>query len=148
MYPGNASRMLSPTGLRRFDVAYENRQLPIGWGEPNQEAVGLIQVYLHVLGYNLKMSVKVDKAGRSLTPDGKFGNETLAAVKQFQRDMKIKDDGMVGHDTLDALGAAIDPPRPAHHGFVEEIITPPLRAPKPCPPGSLICPDPDARPRP
>lgn len=36
--------------------------------------------------------------------DGDFGTETLKAVKQFQRDKGLKDDGAVGEKTITALG--------------------------------------------
>ena len=36
--------------------------------------------------------------------DGDFGTETLKAVKQFQRDNGLKDDGAVGEKTITALG--------------------------------------------
>ena len=36
--------------------------------------------------------------------DGHFGTETLKAVKQFQRDKGLKDDGAVGEKTITALG--------------------------------------------
>ena len=41
--------------------------------------------------------------GFDYSPDGIFGDETAAIVKQFQRDNKLKDDGIVGRLTLDAL---------------------------------------------
>ena len=36
--------------------------------------------------------------------DGDYGTETLKAVKQFQRDKGLKDDGAVGEKTITALG--------------------------------------------
>ena len=36
--------------------------------------------------------------------DGDFGTETLKAVKRFQRDKGLKDDGAVGEKTITALG--------------------------------------------
>jgi len=42
------------------------------------------------------------------TPDGRFGTGTMLAVKQFQRDRKIKADGVVGWNTYNLLQASID----------------------------------------
>jgi lysozyme len=44
------------------------------------------------------------KAGLSLNPDGFFGNATDAAVKQLQRQKGLAVDGVVGAQTLQALG--------------------------------------------
>ncbi|MBD3920227.1 S8 family serine peptidase [Paenibacillus sp. PR3] len=49
---------------------------------------------------------KLVKAGYDVSTDGKFGPKTAAAVKQFQKDMGIKADGVVGNQTLSILGAA------------------------------------------
>jgi N-acetylmuramoyl-L-alanine amidase len=51
-----------------------------------------IQNKLNELGYNVG------------TADGIFGAKTAEAVKQFQRDQGIKADGIVGPQTLKALG--------------------------------------------
>ncbi|HEX3000647.1 MAG TPA: spore cortex-lytic enzyme [Armatimonadota bacterium] len=51
-----------------------------------------IQNKLNELGYNVG------------TADGVFGAKTAQAVKQFQRDKGIKADGIVGPQTLKALG--------------------------------------------
>lgn len=52
-----------------------------------------------------KMLNKV-KAKPSLTPDGKFGSNTLKAVKHFQKQKKLVVDGLVGENTLAALKKA------------------------------------------
>lgn len=40
--------------------------------------------------------------------DGGFGEETLAAVEQFQTDQQLSVDGVVGQSTWDALSAELD----------------------------------------
>ena len=56
--------------------------------------VAIIQKLLMSKGYDLP-DHKVD---------GKYGPETAAAVKKFQKDAKIKEDGIVGPDTLEKMG--------------------------------------------
>ncbi|MBN9419323.1 MAG: peptidoglycan-binding protein [Candidatus Eremiobacteraeota bacterium] len=46
-----------------------------------------------------------EKLGLSLDTDGKFGRDTTAAVKDFQRQNGLTADGIVGKDTRDALMA-------------------------------------------
>ncbi|MFC5702312.1 RHS repeat-associated core domain-containing protein [Cohnella faecalis] len=46
------------------------------------------------------------KAGYNVSTDGKFGPKTEAAIKQFQKDVGIKADGVVGNQTYNVLGAA------------------------------------------
>ncbi len=70
-----------------------------------------VQKMLMQLGYDLP------KYGA----DGSFGNETLAAVKAFQKDYGLTVDGMVGQVTLAALQKAIqgDPiPQPVTYTVV------------------------------
>jgi hypothetical protein len=142
MFPRSASRLLSPGGLARFQEAYENKKKPIGWWDRNYEAVGVVQCYLYVLGYDVSKSVKVD-GDKSITPDGAFGQETFNAVQNFQLHNHLKPDGMVGQETFDAMAAKLDPPRPpAHESFKAAVIQ---HVRRPCRPGDLICPDPDAR---
>ena len=50
--------------------------------------------------------------------DGKFGDDTLKAVKQFQKDQGLKADGIVGKDTWTALEKAAAAPAP-----VEKLYT-------------------------
>jgi peptidoglycan hydrolase-like protein with peptidoglycan-binding domain len=145
MYPAISKELLTPSGLKRFQQAYDEKKRPIGWWEPNKEAAGLVQVFLHVLGYKLPKSVRVvAEEGGTLVPDGIFGPETYAVVKQFQRDSHIKDDGMVGKDTFDALEAAMNrhkkrPHEPSYHNVIID------QRQRPCRPGELICPDPDMK---
>jgi hypothetical protein len=62
------------------------------------EGVKEIQRALKDIGYDLHISFL--KTGDA---DGIFGSETRIAVKQFQRDNSIDDDGVIGRDTMGAL---------------------------------------------
>lgn len=53
----------------------------------------------------IRLGYDVGKTGA----DGKFGSNTEKAVKSFQKDHKLKVDGIVGPDTWAALDAEIDP---------------------------------------
>ena len=90
------------------------------------------------------VSVKEDADGL-LDCDGVFGQETFDAVVAFQKRKGLKADGMVGHDTLDAIRDAlkarfrqVDSPV-----FIKKSIE--HERARRCPPGSLICRDPDER---
>lgn len=61
--------------------------------------VTILQNKLMLLGYQLP------KYGA----DGDFGNETLNAVKQFQKDHKLTQDGVVGQKTWEAIDKANTP---------------------------------------
>lgn len=61
--------------------------------------VHLLQMALIDLGHRMPRST-----GNALhSPDGIFGEETFAVVRQFQRDNRLKDDGVVGRNTMGAL---------------------------------------------
>jgi len=79
-------------------------------GERNS-AVAILQGALIDLGYSMPRST--NKAGQ---PDGIYGDETQAKVRQFQAEKKLLPDGVAGHDTfalLDALMVAKKgPPKP------------------------------------
>jgi|SRR4051812_46143902 len=146
MYPEISKTLLTPTGLARFQLAYDNKKRPIGWWESDKEAAGVVQLFLHVLGYDMTKSVKVGTVdGKpSLTPDGIFGQETYNAVVKFQRDHELVHDGMVGKDTFDALEVAMNrlkrrPAEPSYHNVIIDQHT------RRCRPGALICPDPDLK---
>ena len=62
-------------------------------------SVHLVQQALIDLGYQLPRSTR--KAAYS--PDGSFGSETEAKLKEFQARSGLKDDGVVGWRTLQAL---------------------------------------------
>jgi hypothetical protein len=82
---------------------------------------GLIQV-----GFKLPISTK--KTGH---PDGILGDETFAAIKQFQSKHKLKPDGFAGRHTMHALDALL----PAAKIIVPKPKPPaPTPTPKPTPP--------------
>jgi hypothetical protein len=62
-------------------------------------AVHLVQIALMDLGNAMPVST----GNPSYSPDGIFGEETSAVVKKFQRDNALKDDGIIGPKTLQAL---------------------------------------------
>lgn len=69
-------------------------------------SVTAIQEKLIKLGYT-------DGHDRPLTPDAQFGPGTKAAVEKFQHDHGMKEDGIVGPKTLEALNKAAQPAAPA-----------------------------------
>ncbi len=69
---------------------------PVLRAEASGPAVSQLQKELQELGYY------------SGPIDGRFGEETLAAVQQFQTDKQLFVDGVVGQSTWDALSAALD----------------------------------------
>ena len=142
MPPDVVKRMPSRT-QNTFKRAYDNKLArPIGWWEPDHDAVGLVQVWLFALGESMSRSVSLEIDDDTLVPDGVFGNETYLAVQSFQRKAHIKPDGMVGHDTLDAFREELK-----KKNFVKPVQTTTeviIKAtpPRPCPRGALICADP------
>jgi hypothetical protein len=144
MMPDVVNRM-PPRQRDRFYLAYDNaRKRPIGWWEPDDIVVGLVQAWLFVLGENLPKSAWIETDG-TIAAKGIFDQETFLAVQSFQRKMHIDADGMVGHDTLDALAWQLRllmgrPAQPSRQVFVKPRDTIP---PRPCSPDALICPDPD-----
>lgn len=60
------------------------------------QAVEDMQEALKRLGYR-------DAQGNELNPDGHFGRRSQEALKAFQRDQGLTDDGIAGRDTLNAL---------------------------------------------
>jgi hypothetical protein len=132
---------LPPAQKKRFEDAHNDPKKPIGWWDRDDIAVGLVQAWLHWLGYSLPISTKKEPGG--VAADGIFGTETWQAVVAFQKDSKIKPDGMVGHDTLSKLTEALrkrfpDPPLTRNAGVT--VVSRPYR----CPPGAFICKDPAA----
>jgi peptidoglycan hydrolase-like protein with peptidoglycan-binding domain len=76
------------------------RQAPVARGA-HGPAVVTLQDLLVDLGFRLPISLALGR------PDGIFGRETEAAVKQFQRQQALPPDGMVGPLTLGALDVLI-----------------------------------------
>lgn len=74
-----------------FNSVFHTSKMPIvKYGMRGKEVV-TVQNYLIKYGY------------LSGNPDGVFGNQTLRAVKEFQRAGKLGADGVVGEKTFDAL---------------------------------------------
>jgi len=74
---------------------------------PGQSGTVQGQPVLHLLsrGDDVKrLQELLVKAGAQLTPDGDFGPQTEAAVRQFQIDHDLDPDGVVGGQTWAALG--------------------------------------------
>jgi peptidoglycan hydrolase-like protein with peptidoglycan-binding domain len=139
MMPNAVSKLPAPQQAR-FNLAYTNKLRPIGWWEPDDICVGVVQVWMHILGEHLPKSVKVDGGG-DLICDGIFGPETYAAVFSFQGKNSLKRDGMVGHDTLDMITHKLprtNPPAPTTRNAAVTVAKRPYR----CPDGMLICPEP------
>ncbi len=136
---------LPPAQRERFRLAYTNKKRPIGWGEPDDIATGLVQAWLFALGFPLPKSARMDIDG-GIIADGIYGSETYRAIKQFQESNPnpLKGDGMVGQDTLDKLYDRL------HQKFTKQnTANPPKNAavtvvkrPYRCPPGALICAEP------
>jgi peptidoglycan hydrolase-like protein with peptidoglycan-binding domain len=141
MMPDIVQKM-PPQTQATFNRAYDNsKKRPIGWWDPDKDAVGLIQAWLLALGESMAKSASFELDDDTITADGVFGDETFHAVQSFQRKNRLTADGMVGHDTLDSLREALKKRTfvPPVQTTTEVIIvgTPP----RPCPPGALICPD-------
>ena len=89
--PGQAPPAQAPVPSARSNGLLEQ-------GDSGQ-AVRDLQRTLSGLGYR-------DAAGREIVADGDFGARTGQALRQFQRDHGLKDDGIAGPATLGALEAA------------------------------------------
>ncbi len=80
----------------RIQDAFKN--LPTMKRRESGPGVVLVQTALLDLGYKLPISTR--KTGK---PDGVYGDETHAVVIQFQKDKKLKHDGIAGNKTLEKL---------------------------------------------
>ena len=101
------------SGNSRCQKASENNPA-MGAFEPNAEAVKLLQQALIDLGFPMPVTTK--KTGK---PDGIYGSETIAKLKEFQTKHGLKPDGVAGKLTwakLDELlpnaGPGPKPPEP------------------------------------
>lgn len=93
-----AENLTSPqfAGNPRLEQAYDNAP-PLSYGTTH-DAVATIQQALIDAGYPMPISTQ-----RTGSPDGIFGRETRDTVKQFQRDHGLKDDGVIGRNTMGEL---------------------------------------------
>jgi hypothetical protein len=106
------SALLFPPGGGdpRINLAYSDRNHPIAFGEPQSDAVRRIQSALRDLGFGLPKSFS---AAHAFGFDGIFGDETLKAVRAFQRTHPpLRVDGMVGQHTLDEMDSSLLRPKP------------------------------------
>lgn len=90
------------TGARNANQAGAEQHKPndgvMHAGERGQD-VRALQEGLNRLGYR-------DGEGKALTADGDFGDRTRQAVQAFQREHGLKDDGVAGPKTLEAMKQA------------------------------------------
>jgi peptidoglycan hydrolase-like protein with peptidoglycan-binding domain len=84
-------------GDARLQRAFDDS--PVMRSGESGAGVKTLQRALRDLGYDLTKTFAKGDA------DGTFGDETVAAVKAFQRDQSLGDNGVVGRDTLRALDA-------------------------------------------
>jgi hypothetical protein len=77
----------------------------VSYGQWNSKRVRLVQEALIAWGRGLDTPVDMLPV---FGVDGNFKDETLAAVKRFQRQSSLKFDGVVGRETLAALQKAMD----------------------------------------
>lgn len=65
-----------------------------------------------------------DQLGLELETDGKFGDKTLDAVKEFQRRNGLDDDGIVGQKTKDALAGMGKQPEEGEKAPADQVADP------------------------
>jgi len=110
---------------KRLQAAAENNPALKAF-EPDKGAVRLLQQALRDLRDPTVGTLPI--SFRQGGPDGVYGEETVGAVRQFQRRQKLNADGASGHDTLHALDALFPapgpvPPEPKPPAPTEEEVT-------------------------
>jgi Domain of unknown function (DUF4157)/Putative peptidoglycan binding domain len=122
-----ATRFISPSRNTILEAAFDEGDRVVIKKPDNGPHVKLLQESLLAMGYALP----------AFGADGDFGDETKAAILQFQRDAGAKDiDGIVGPETM-ALFDQHDPTRPRGVGPPQK--TGPV--PGPLPPPAQGCDD-------
>jgi hypothetical protein len=91
------------SGVPRLEQAAADRNQPLAKPESG-EPVKRLQKALLLVGQSLPRSTAKGAV------DGIFGDETLAAVKAFQAQLKLKVDGMAGPETLQRLDRMLNAP--------------------------------------
>jgi peptidoglycan hydrolase-like protein with peptidoglycan-binding domain len=89
----------------RLQAASENNP-PMGRGETG-DGVAVLQQALADLGFNMPISFSQG------SPDGIYGAETEATVRQLQQKQGLGQDGIAGRDTWAELDRLFTPPPPA-----------------------------------
>ena len=98
------------------DVSYSSENAPVSPSEPSDEDFLIFDYPTLKKGnkgeYVKLLQTKLMEHGYSLPrygADGDFGNETLSAVKAFQKDHGLTADGVVGKKTWEALNNRKEP---------------------------------------
>lgn len=121
-------------GNARLEAAASNAP-PLRYGESGNPIM-VFQAGLLQLGYKLPISTRRLKG----VPDGIYGDETFAVVKQFQHDHHLQKDGLAGRQTIHAMDlllpkAGISPPAPVAPPLPKPSKPPAPSPPTPPPPG-------------
>jgi len=107
---------MAQTGISRIDQLFEGQNLePIGPGDPEQEAVGIIQDFLIGHGFT-------NLPGLLGQARGRFGPLTTAAVRTVQTSNSLPATGAVDRSTLQTL-VAVPATRPiASRGYLSLVL--------------------------
>ncbi len=130
-----------PSGRRPSAAPMADGMLTTGERGPEVEA---LQTKLIEAGYT-------GKNGQPLTADKHFGPNTEHAVREFQRDHGLSDDGKAGKKTLAALDAAVQQQAPVRATSPDAPAAPAASqpvtaAPAPAPVEKAVSPEPAAAP--
>lgn len=112
----SAAKTCPGSSINKYDFMNEVRAGDDNYAQPTLrngsrgEAVKALQDTLNKLGYN---------AGEL---DGIFGSKTESAVKAFQRDKKLAQDGIVGPLTRAALDKAVKALKPDTSSIISRLI--------------------------
>jgi peptidoglycan hydrolase-like protein with peptidoglycan-binding domain len=129
-------------GNTRLEAAASSAP-PLRWGETGY-GVMAFQSGLLQLGYALPISTRKLKGA----PDGVYGDETFAAVKRFQKDRKLKEDGIAGRQTVTTMDGLLPPaklpaPKPPAPPLPGPVPKPGPKPPPPPPTGPRRLPESD-----
>lgn len=105
-----------------FDLLTNSENPKVGEGQENKEEdVRKLQEALKKLGYDPGPI------------DGKWGDKTRAALKKYQKDRRLNDDGIAGPNTWDAINKALEELKGADEGKDDqppgETVPPSKRTP-------------------
>src|SRR5262245_16824398 len=107
---------MARTGIARIDQLLDGQRVePIGPGDPDQEAVGVIQDLL--IGHGFR-----DLPGLLDQARGRFGPRTTDAVRTFQRNQGLQESGLVDRSLLQTL-VTVPAARPlASHSYLTLVL--------------------------